>query len=298
MAANAATRVAGKELLKKGIEKGATALHWAISIAPNWYYASRILSAPERLQNQSKQMMEEKKQIYELMYGQEADILFDKTLHEHKSFLQQELQSLGYQNLDTIDFVPFSAFATIANFNTQKLSYDFDTIEDISKNTLENSHNFGYLKAVLSHEMGHLAYQHTKKEFFLNLILPFATYSVQKNILSSFKTPQSFSMRNGLKIALGMANLGTNMLAIWAFRCLAERDADEAVVNDPKVLKGMAEVLNYNAKLRDEFERTLDTKNLLMFKLQWLCKPHPHILTRAQRFEERAAQMHAAEQKV
>ncbi len=279
-----------KEYLKKGIEKGATCLHWAIAAGPCWGFSAEGLSSYDRLKNNAKIFAEKF-----------PDFVEAEEVPKKDAWIRQELKSQGYNDWETVEIISSSQFAATSCFNKKAILYDGPQVSEAfsEQNSalhrikeyfgIAKSDSYNEMRGILSHEVGHLKNHHIEKGIMLGLTMPFITHALYKKMFGSIKTPafinSNFGLRNSLKIMSGISNLAVNAFALWSFRYLAEKEADEGVINDTQVLEAVAQSMRKHAASKST------KQNIWQSQFESLVDPHPSPLNRAQRFEERAAQL-------
>lgn len=293
-AANPVTRRAAKELLKKGIEKGTTALHWAIAAGPSWLFAG---TAP-------------------LLYLLPEEILMPhkKILQDHgfETWMKNELSNQGMKETDTLVFNPVfeeMKFAGYSFFNKKMLIYSWTNLlfaqhaimlaKDQNKGSFDDLYSTilnanserdsslrslepNELRAILSHEKIHMEKKHAEKYFALGIVTPFLTHFLGKKIVSK---PVGF-LKNMIS---AITKLGINSSIFWYAVHSGEKQADEGVVNDIEILDGAASLFYHLADIEAR------TPKSWLHSILHVVDAHPDSLKRAQRFEERANELRLAE---
>lgn len=265
-AANPATKRVATELLKKGIEKGTTALHWAIAAAPCW---TPII---ERLLGNQNDL--------ELMSYSEHD--FKKEQH----WIREQLKIQGFKNWNNVILKPSDHWSVFSLWNTQSMCYPHNELKDILENDFKKT---DVHIASLAHEKTHLEKHHYEKSLGLAITIPFVTHVVWNKIFITSKFSSNFEFRNFFKIITGLCKAQINFAGVWFLKYLHEKEADEGIVNDPIILRAKAQFFE---KLELEYKKNGITEVELLLDI------HPHPLNRAKRFEKRAVQLCAAQQKV
>lgn len=283
-AANPITRQAAKELFKKGIEKGTTALHWAIAAGPCWNEAKKLHTSASSLKKQA----EENTELFLIAAGQETIAA---------QWVREELKKQRFADWEKIALRAGSFWGSLDNLSgDQLLSYPEEQIEMIIENeSALNSPSDELLnsRGSLIHEMTHLQKRHGQKQCALALSMPGITHIVWNKVFNSVKTPYSnFWISNSFKMMTGLSKLFINMGALWMCKYLHEKEADEGI-NEIDVLEAKIRYFKKKSELVENAKKA-DWKKSIKFALD----PHPHPLKRAQRFEERTAQLRAAQQKI
>lgn len=313
-AANPVARKVAMEYLKKGIEKGTTALHWGIAAGPPLliggvttlpYFLSDEISMP--LKKMLPDHGEEhwiRNELKKQGMKEVDSLIFNPVLEEMKfagySFLNKKIFTYSWSNLGL-------AQTDILIENNRKAGSFDDLYSTILNAYSERDLSFKFLKpneirATLSHEKVHIEKKHAERIFACGVIAPFFTHFLGKKISHAAK-PISFA-RSMLNAFL---KLGVNTSLMWCVMNNGEKEADEGVVNDLEILDGGASLFYHLAAIEAKTQ-----KNWLE-RILHLIDPHPDTLKRAQRFEERAselrveqlktdlkrmAKLHAAQQKV
>lgn len=272
-ATNPAVKRVGMEYLKKGIEKGTTALHWTIAAGLAWEpIISKLLSHSEF------------KKRLEFMKGTDDYSGFK----EEQKWIREELKNQEFENWNNVVLWPGHRWAAYSflPLEQQFIMYPYRKIKKML--TGERPEKINVEKGTLAHEKTHLELYHSEKLMALRIAMPFFTHAAWNKIFTTSKF-NSFGLKNFFKIITGWSKLQINLAGIWFLEYLQEKEADEGVINDPIVLEAMAEY--YNSRESKYKKHGIDEGMLLV-------DIHPHPLKRAQRFEERAAQLRAAQQKV
>lgn len=263
-AASPATKRIATELLKKGIEMGSTALHWAIAAGPCWEpIVSQLLS------------WERQQKIKEMHKKLSNSPYYEK----ERNWIRQELKAQGFKNWDSILLMSSDDWAVQLLSGTQVLAYPFKLRTALEDNNIEklNSH-----KGSLSHEKTHLEKHHYEKSLGLAITIPFVTHVVWNRIFTTSKFNSNFALRNFFKIITGLSKAQINLMSIWFLKYWHEKEADEGVINDPIVLQAYSEFFK---AAEQKYKRKGWTEGMLFADV------HPHPLKRAQRFEERANEL-------
>jgi peptidase M48-like protein len=266
-----------KECLKKAVEKVTTGLHWTIAAGPIWRDIADRLIDYEKIKKQQE-------------------------------WIRQELKSLGHSNWETVNLVPCSEFAASGDFRTQTLYYCYSRITEAYNEQhpfykqlpllnwickpFETKEKYNEVRATLSHEISHLKSNDAEKRMAIGFMTPFITHLVSKKIANLASIPiTNFALRNGFKILSGFGKSVINMLPAWAYLNFAEKNADENIVNDIEVLEGAARLFRSYAEYESHPDFTAIQNAIIRKRLIKLPDPHEDSLKRAQRFEERIAEL-------
>jgi hypothetical protein len=289
-----------KECLKKAVEKVTTGLHWGISAAPI-LFETLVLTQTENAKRNIRAENEEYFRAFLMGNKLHTKQECREKIKEKEEWIRQELQSLGYSDWKTVDLVPYFQFAAfsvptkslfydmlkiVEAYNEQHPSGQLSELDKLIKNRKEK---YNELRASLSHEMSHLENNDSVKAMSIGFTMPFITHFLSKKIatLTNLKIT-NFALKNSLKVLSGFGKLAINVFPIWAYSSYAEKKADENVINDIEILEGAARIHKEYAK----YESYADTKNLtLQERLRKLIGTHEDSSKRAQRFEERIAQL-------
>ncbi|CAN5124663.1 hypothetical protein BH09DEP1_BH09DEP1_3840 [soil metagenome] len=292
-AVNPATKRIAMEYLKKGIEKGKTALHWGIAAGPCWVYAG-VAPLPYLLP--------------------EVSMPLKKTLSDRdfESWIKNELSNQGMKETETLVFNPvfeemnfagysffdkkmftyswtnllYSQLAIMQEKYQKKCSFD-DLYSTILNTNSERDNTLKYLepnelRAILSHEKIHIEKKHAQKYFALGIMTPLITHFLGKKIVAK---PVGF-IKNMISV---ITKFGVNSSIFWYAVHSGEKEADEGVVNNLEILDGGASLFYHLAGIEAR-----NPKNLLSSIVHFV-DPHPDSLKRAQRFEERANELRVVE---
>jgi peptidase M48-like protein len=294
-----------KESLKKAIEKVTTGVHWGISVGPIWGNYAYILTQFEKekknIRAEDPFEINGKYPLGDRWYTKEKYL---EKIKKQEEWIRQELKLLGYNNWKTVDLVPFLSFITFGDFRTKSLFYDKHAIADandeqcpsnkqfsilnwiFSKPVENKKEKYNELRAILSHEISHLTNNDSEKAMVIGATMPFITHLISKKIASLANLPiPNFALKNSLKILSGIGKLGISYASNQVYWNFAEKKADENVINDIEILEAAARNMRKNASLPD-------TKNLSWQERFWrLIDVHEDSLKRAQRFEERIAEL-------
>lgn len=295
MIANQAAKRVGVELVKKGIEKGTSALHWAIAAGPCWIFPVEYLIS---LNKPGRKEWIEEIQIRASAQSREK-------FQKNELWIRNELKKLGYADWNVVELFPGPGCGATNLLHKKLIQYDelIDQAMDEQNSYFHSlrvrfgfAQNEAYHRArgVLGHEVAHLEKQHIERFMISAMTLPFITHFLCQKMAIS-KKPSNFTgaLGNTLKIARGIPKMIINLAGLWYCSYLAEKEADEGVENDPKVLQAMVRLMTDHSRTLEE-TGNISLKNRLDIALD----VHPHPVKRAQRFEERAAQLRAAQQKV
>jgi Peptidase family M48 len=301
MTANPIARMTAKELLKKGIEKGTTGLHWAIAAGPFWGFGLQSLvgypffeSLVDQKRNSLKNIMpwveqEGEKWIKKELKGQGMkdveNLLLDPNYDEFNfsgvGFLNKK--KLGY-SLPTLVSAAGAIYLDIKNHDHGN-GFDIlvDHILDRELRSFPKDISLNELRAVLSHEKVHIENKHVQRAIAAALLAPILThYSVNK-IFSKSVSAKPFSFFRTM--ASAFTKLGINAMLFWSVVNAGEKEADEGVVNDVEILEGAAKLFNRMAESEVAF------KDEWFYRVARFLDPHPDALKRAERFEERANEL-------
>ncbi len=284
-------RNASNGFLKNMLRKGSIGLQWANAAGPCWAFSISQLAAYHHQKNNAKDLA--------LKYPELA-----AENQKKEAWIRQILKSNDYKDWETVDIQQSSEFSAVTNFNKKMILCDGGDISEAydEQNSLRNSikKHFGMekkelyneVRGVLSHETTHLEKHHPEKGIILGLTMPILTHQIVNRMLGLNKVPNLLNAKPkiGLKIFSCASQLALNVSTLWTFLNLAEKEADEGVVNDVQVLKGAANHMRKHAAKKAE-------KKDMWSKFTALVDTHPDPLQRAQRFEERAAQLEAKENK-
>lgn len=297
-AANPVTKRAAMELLKKGMEKGTTALHWGISVVPFWETARDLYFDVLRSHHRvvaRKQLLEQGKAYKELDVETKIE-----------NWLRDELKKQGFTNWQTVHFIPYLMWSAESFSDKQFITYPASEVKKIvneMNNTEENSligkinTYFGYTngnkphineddynvaRGSLSHEKTHLEEGHYEKIMALNVVMPFITHIAWKKLnpipMPNISDPKlMFLFKNLSKIITGFSKFSITSFACWSLAYLCEKRADEGIIDDPLVLEAFAVSVAGTPRLWDV---------------------HGHPANRVRKLQERAAQLRAAQQKI
>lgn len=300
MAANPITRQAAKELLKKGIEKGATVLHWAIAAGPLWS------EAWQRGGYSDDKGLEEEIALCEHNF-------LNRNVKSEKYWIREELKKQGFKNWENIRIVPYVEWSCFRRgLKEQILLYPAGDINQsmgwlfgLKKLLcLEDKNVHEKMRGYLSHEKAHLEQRHSEQKLVLCITLPFIMNEICKKICTPFRNSfdNSFVIKNFSKIITGATKYMLSSAALWSVGYLHEKMADEGIINDPKVLEALAHDFKRDAAIL-KAAKEYQNYSSISFGSHWLhlhrivdCHPNP--LKRTKRCEERAAQLRAAQQKI
>lgn len=266
-AVNPVTRQATKELLKKGIEKGTTALHWAIAAGPIWEPIISMLWTHKEF-----------KKRLEFMKGTDDYAGFK----EEQKWIREELKNQGFKNWDQVILWPGQKWAanSLLPMEPQYLIYPYRKINKMLAG--ERFEKLNVERGSVSHEKTHLEQYHPEQLAALRILMPFITHAAWNKIFTTSKFNNSFGLKNFFKMVTGWSKLQINLIGIWLLEYLHEKEADEGTIDDPIVLEAMAE--HFNSREAKYKKHGLNEGMLLV-------DVHPHPLNRAKRFEERANEL-------
>ncbi|CAN5216283.1 hypothetical protein BH09DEP1_BH09DEP1_3710 [soil metagenome] len=300
-AANPATKRVAMELFKKGIEKGTTALHWGIAAGPCLVFAGKFLMSSPLFNSEKEKTANMLKRMHPAAAKE-----YEKELHQEEVWLRQELKKLDYQDWETVELARGIGCAASGILDKKRIYYEHLIGEakaecDSSLHALKvrlglaNYDKYNQVRGILCHEIIHLENHHTEKIIATGISLPILTHLMYQKIFNFKNLPgaSSFGLRNTIKVATAIPKLIVNLSGLWLGSYLAEKEADEGIINDPIILDA-------EAKSMREHSHTLEKRKNKSWEsyLKNLFDVHPDPLKRAQRFEERANNLRTEQLKI
>lgn len=236
---------------------------------------------------------------YSLLPSRYSGYKHDKDLQQELNQLIRKAQKLkGFENLDKKG-ISIKKSPNITNGNVIAL---FKTIrvDPLFTNFEQHNPNFKNLtkaqqQAILAHELGHIAYNHTIKSIIFQLTIPACLFSL--SILSNIFLPPILVLQVANIVVTSVILLIFNYFIQPAFSRYQERQADRfaaEILDKPTDLSSALDCLEANFDIAKKYSKTKNSPSLAKrFIPSWLydcTKTHPSTASRRIILEELESQ--------